>query len=234
MIEPPGRRILDTIKSSRSRIVESPPKGLKPDQTLNPSAHGNARTNIPIPHMRQVFLRLIPVSSMKFAITFSYTAKAVESAAKVMNRKKNPPHSLPRAIFENTLGMVIKRRLGPELTSIPYEKHAGKIIRPAITATNVSSNDTFTASPNSLLSLLIYEPNTAIEPIPMLKVKNDWLSALMITDANPVSLILSVSGIRKNSSPSMPPFKVKDFIANTTRLIRSTAIMYLVTVSSPF
>ena len=41
-------------------------------------------------------------------------------------------------MFTKTLGKVIKIRLGPEFTSMPKEKQAGKIMIPDIMATKVS------------------------------------------------------------------------------------------------
>ncbi len=51
-----------------------------------------------------------------------------------------------RVIETKTLGNVIKIKLGPLSGLIPKEKHAGKIINPATTATNVSNMATFVAS----------------------------------------------------------------------------------------
>ena len=51
-----------------------------------------------------------------------------------------------------TVVIVLKRRDGPASTAIPNDAHAGKIIKPAVTATKVSRIMTFTDSPIRLLS----------------------------------------------------------------------------------
>ena len=86
-------------------------------------------------------------------IIFSNTAITVESEAKDINKKNKAPHICPPAIKTNTLGKVIKIKLGPLSGLIPNEKHAGKIINPAIIATKVSSTATFVASFKSVCSL---------------------------------------------------------------------------------
>ena len=83
---------------------------------------------------------------------FSNTASTVDSAAKVMNRKNNAPHTLPWVMLLNTLGRVTKIRLGPESTSTLYVKQAGKIMRPETMATKVSSSATLTDSPSKVRS----------------------------------------------------------------------------------
>ena len=57
----------------------------------------------------------------------------------------------------NTLGRVIKMRLGPESGCMPTEKAAGKMINPANIATKVSMIPTLQAEIDSLDSLLIKE-----------------------------------------------------------------------------
>ena len=52
----------------------------------------------------------------------------------------------------NTLGRVMKMSDGPLSGSAPTEKAAGKIIRPASTATTVSITPIFTAVPAKLVS----------------------------------------------------------------------------------
>ena len=54
----------------------------------------------------------------------------------------------------NTLGSVIKIRLGPASGCMPTEKAAGKIMKPANTATNVSIIPTLNAVLVRLVSLL--------------------------------------------------------------------------------
>ena len=78
---------------------------------------------------------------------FSNTAMTVEKLANVMNRKNSAPHRRPPAMFVKTLGSVMKIKLGPASGEMPKEKHAGKMIRPAQTATMVSSTQMRAASP---------------------------------------------------------------------------------------
>ena len=80
-----------------------------------------------------------PKLSMPLAIRFSKTAITVERLAKVIKRKKRVPHILPPAMLANTFGSVMKIREGPASGSTLKLKHAGKMIRPDITATKVSS-----------------------------------------------------------------------------------------------
>lgn len=75
---------------------------------------------------------------MQLERMFSNTAITVEKLAKVMKRKKRLPHKMPPFMFTKTLGKVIKIRLGPEFTSMPKQKQAGKIMIPDIIATKVS------------------------------------------------------------------------------------------------
>ena len=91
-------------------------------------------------------------SSIVQAIIFSNTAMTVDNDAKAINRKNRAPQILPPVIDKKTLGKVIKIRLGPLSGFTPNEKHAGKMIRPATIATNVSNTATFTASPKRVLS----------------------------------------------------------------------------------
>ena len=86
---------------------------------------------------------------------FSNTASTVEKAANAKKIKNKLPHNLPRGMWLKIFGKVIKIRLGPLSASTPKEKHAGKIIRPATIATNVSKIATLIASPKSARSLLI-------------------------------------------------------------------------------
>ena len=101
--------------------------------------------------MATLFPLLQPNKSLLKANRFSNTAIIVVSAAKDMNRKNRPPQILPPAIPANMLGSVTNIRFGPESGCIPKEKHAGITIRPAVRATNVSSEVTLTASPDQFL-----------------------------------------------------------------------------------
>ena len=70
---------------------------------------------------------------------FSSTAMTVVRAAKLMKIKKSIPHSWPPGILLNTLGRVTNTRPGPEPASTSKAKQAGKMMRPAMSATTVSS-----------------------------------------------------------------------------------------------
>ena len=83
---------------------------------------------------------------------FSNTAITVENAAKDIKMKNRLPQSRPPAMEMNTFGRVMKIRLGPLSGLIPKAKQAGKMINPAVNATQVSSTATLTASPNRVLS----------------------------------------------------------------------------------
>ena len=89
---------------------------------------------------------------MSQAMMFSNTAITVESAAQDINRKNRLPQIRPPIMEMNTFGNVMKIRLGPLSGFTPNAKHAGKMIRPAVIATNVSRIATFTDSPNRVLS----------------------------------------------------------------------------------
>jgi len=89
------------------------------------------------------------------AMRFSKTAMTVESAAKLMNRKNNEPHSWPSGICSKTLGNVTNTSAGPCPASTPNDMQAGKMMRPAMSATKVSRPHTRSASPVSERSLPI-------------------------------------------------------------------------------
>ena len=86
---------------------------------------------------------------MKHAIIPSNTAITVENAANDIKRKKRLPQSCPPAILLKILGSVTNIRLGPLSALTPNAEHAGKIMRPANIATNVSSIQTLIDSPKS-------------------------------------------------------------------------------------
>ena len=102
-----------------------------------------------------VFLRLQPVRSMQQDMMFSKTASTVENAANAMNTKNRLPHRRPPAMWLKMLGRVTKMRFGPLSGDTSNAKHAGKMIRPAVNATKVSSTATLTASPMSARPLPI-------------------------------------------------------------------------------
>ena len=113
---------------------------------LNPSMHGKDNTRIRMQFMMQAFFLDILNESMQLERMFSKTAITVEKLAKVMKRKKRLPHKMPPFILTKTLGKVMNMRLGPEFTSMPKLKQAGKIIMPDIMATKVSRAQIFKPS----------------------------------------------------------------------------------------
>ena len=86
---------------------------------------------------------------MNIAMMFSNTPITVENAANVMNTKNSAPQRRPIAIWLKIFGSVLKISAGPESGRTPYAKQAGKMIRPEVNATNVSSAATLTDSPRS-------------------------------------------------------------------------------------
>ena len=123
------------------------PSGAKPLHTLKPSTQGMLRTVMTTAFTATAFFRLQPHRSMAKLMMFSNTAMMVDSAAKVMNRKNSAPHRRPPAIWLKTLGRVTKTRPGPSPLLTPKAEQAGKMIRPDIRATLVSSRVTLMASP---------------------------------------------------------------------------------------
>ena len=87
---------------------------------------------------KTALLRFQPHRSIAKDRMFSNTAITVDSAAKDINRKNRAPQSLPPAIWLNTFGRVMNTSPGPAPGSTLNAKHAGMMIRPAISATNVS------------------------------------------------------------------------------------------------
>ena len=96
-----------------------------------------------------------PHLSMLQARRFSNTAMTVESAAKLMNRKKSEPHSWPRGICSNTEGSVMNTSDGPASGLTPNARQAGKMMRPAMRATKVSRPQMRSDSPVMERSLSI-------------------------------------------------------------------------------
>ena len=97
------------------------------------------------------FFRSISNNSISQAMIFSNTAMTVEKAAQDINKKNRLPQIRPPIMEINTFGSVMKIRLGPLSGLTPNAKHAGKMIRPAVIATKVSSTATLTDSPSSVL-----------------------------------------------------------------------------------
>ena len=127
---------------------------------------------------------------------FSNTAMTVEKLAKHMNRKNSVPQMRPPAMFTKMLGRVTKMSPGPAPVSTPKEKQAGKMMMPAMIATNVSSRVMRTASPGREFSFVMYEPKISMEPMPRDRVKNAWFMAAVATLPRPISEALSILGSR--------------------------------------
>ena len=149
---PSGSTLFDMRKSSMAWILPIPGTST-PAHTLKPSTHGSDNSASAMPFTRQARLRDQPHSSMLKLMMFSNTATTVDSAAKLMNRKNSVPHSCPTGIWLNTLGSVMNTRPGPLPGSTPNAKHAGKMMRPATSATAVSKPQMRSASPVSERSL---------------------------------------------------------------------------------
>ena len=99
------------------------------------------------------FVRLHPVRSIANDMIFSKTAMIVDAAANNMQRKNKAPQIRPPLMELKIFGSVMKIRFGPLSGLTPNAKHAGKMIRPEINATQVSRIVTQTASPVRLLDL---------------------------------------------------------------------------------
>ena len=152
-MEPSGRIRPLTRKSSMSRMPF--PAICTSDHTLKPSAQGMLPRNTKGRRMRTVFFLLQPKSSMQLPMRLSKTAVTVEKLANVMKTKKRDPQNCPKDMLMNTFGSVTKMRDGPSDGSTPNAEHAGKMMRPAIRATNVSSAVILTASPPRVLLRLM-------------------------------------------------------------------------------
>ena len=97
--------------------------------------------------MSTLFFLDQPKRSMSNAMMFSKTAMTVVSAANERNTKNSAPQICPPFICEKMFGIVRKISDGPASGSTPKAKHAGMMMKPAISATSVSSAVTVTASP---------------------------------------------------------------------------------------
>ena len=87
---------------------------------------------------------------MEVESRFSKTVMTVLKLAKLMKRKNMEPQRRPPAIFMNTFGRVRKIRLGPASGCTLKAKQAGKMIRPDMIATKVSSTQIRADSPTSV------------------------------------------------------------------------------------
>ena len=116
---PSGRKLFDTMKSSRSMMVEPAPRGCTPDKMLKPRTHGILSIVIRNAFNRTLFLRDQCNRSIQNAMIFSNTAMTVVKAAKLRKTKNRAPQIRPPRICANRLGMVIKIRPGPESGSTP-------------------------------------------------------------------------------------------------------------------
>ena len=153
--DPSGSRLLLTMKSSKSIIFVPAPNGVMFCNRLKPRIHGSDSTMITTALMSDDFFTDTFVRSELKPIIFWKTAMTVESAANAINRKNSDPHSCPKNIWLKIFGSVTKMSFGPCDGSTPKAKHAGKIMKPAIIATSVSSPNTCSASPVSACFLSI-------------------------------------------------------------------------------
>ena len=143
------------MKSSKSIIFVPVPNGVMFCNTLNPNIHGSDNTIMTIALMSEDFLTDTFVKSELKPIIFWKIAITVERAAKDMNKKNNATHNCPKNMWLNIFGNVTNISFGPCDGSTPNAKHAGKIMKPAMIATSVSSPSTCNASPVSARFLSI-------------------------------------------------------------------------------
>ena len=78
---------------------------------------------------------------------FSNTAMMVDNAAKFIKMKNKDPQIRPLLMALKILGSVTNTRPGPLPASTPKDIQAGKMIKPAMIATNVSRIMIFKDSP---------------------------------------------------------------------------------------
>ena len=109
---------METRKSSRSMMLLPAPKGSTDFSRLQHRAQGIASTSMATQQMRQTFFLGHPVISITQETMHSKTVNTVDRAAKDMNRKNMLPQNRPRGRLLNTLGRVIKIKLGPLATSM--------------------------------------------------------------------------------------------------------------------
>ena len=143
------------MKSSKSIIFVPAPNGVMFCNRLKPRIHGNDSTMITIALMSEDFFTDTFVRSELKPIIFWKMAMTVESAANAINRKNSAHHNCPKNIWLKIFGNVTKMSFGPCDGSTPNAKQAGKIMKPAMIATSVSSPNTCNASPVSACFLSI-------------------------------------------------------------------------------
>ena len=143
------------MKSSKSIIFVPAPNGVMFCNRLKPRIHGSDSTIITTALMSADFFTDIFVRSELKPIIFWKIAITVESAANAMKRKNSDPHNCPKNIWLKIFGNVTNISFGPCDGSTPNAKHAGKIMKPAMIATSVSSPSTCSASPVSACFLSI-------------------------------------------------------------------------------
>ena len=131
--------LFETMKSSKSIIVDPAPSGVIFDSTENPRGQGSDRTIIAIRFITTDFVLEIPRLSISIDTIFSNTAITVDIDAKHINTKKRVPQKRPSGIALKIFGRVIKISPAPAPGFTPNAKQVGKIINPAIKATKVSS-----------------------------------------------------------------------------------------------
>ena len=153
---PAEATVLETRKSSRSRHVRSPGRTAEsPLQTLKPRTHGRDSRIIRTMLTAAVFLRLQPG---QIHAAGHDVLENSEHGRECRERHEHKEQSCPTAgrtaMWLKMLGRVTKIRFGPLSGDTPNAKQAGKMIRPAVKATKVSSNaDAAPPHPRSACSL---------------------------------------------------------------------------------
>ena len=94
-------------------------------------------------------------SSVRKATGTSTNESIAIVAANDVNKKNKIINKLPKGILENTKGMVLKSKEGPEVGSNPKVNTTGNIAKPIVKDTNVSDSTTLKALFIILLSSVI-------------------------------------------------------------------------------
>src|SRR5690606_3026071 len=155
-------------------------KNLASASTLKDSAVPSPTTQQIPAMMALIRRRLLPERSTQNATAGSSMEIAELQAAIATNTKKITPKTWPIITLPKAIGSVTNIRPGPALGSRPAANTIGNSARPAVSATTVSSSATVSTVPPMEDFFGMYEPNTMIEPTPMLRVKNAWPIAARI------------------------------------------------------
>lgn len=104
--------------------------------------------------------------------------KALDNAAKNINKKNINPNICPNGICINTFDIVTNNKLDPESGYNPNANTAGNVAKPAINAANVSKPTTINPSSGILESFFKYEPYTKAPPLAIPTEKKHCPSAV--------------------------------------------------------